>query len=113
MQNNKSKTTSFIVKSLREVLEKQKLDNLFPQVSESISFLNQKMQAEKKALVISAVPLSENVLKKMQRFLNKKDLEMRNIIDPSVVGGFKIVIGDWVLDASIKHDLETIEKILS
>ena len=51
--------------------------------------------------------LEESVTKK----LNKK-VELSNVIDPSIIGGIKIVVNDTVFDNSIVRRLESLKQEL-
>ena len=39
-------------------------------------------------------------------------MELHNIIDPTLIGGVKVVIHDRVYDGSLKHRLKEMEKDL-
>ena len=63
----------------------------------------------KEGLIYSTVKLDQKVInqieEKMAKVENNK-VELRNIIDPSLIGGVKIVIHDHIYDGSIKHHME-------
>ena len=65
------------------------------------------------AHVTSAVPLNEDlenrILKKV-REISGKDITLKNIVDPSIVGGFILRVGDKQFDSSISGQLN---KLLS
>jgi F-type H+-transporting ATPase subunit delta len=55
------------------------------------------------------VPLSEDQRAKLQTALSKatgKDIEIRAVVDPTVVGGVVARVGDQVFDGSIKTRLQ-------
>ena len=61
------------------------------------------------AEIRSAVPLSEDQRAKLQSALSKatgKDVEIRAVVDPTVVGGVVARVGDQVFDGSIKTRLQ-------
>lgn len=66
-------------------------------------------------IVYSVNPLDETQLKRLEEKISKlenRKLELRNIIDPSLIGGIKIQIHDHIYDGSIKNQLENLRKDL-
>ncbi|MDC0126701.1 F0F1 ATP synthase subunit delta [Methylophilaceae bacterium] len=49
----------------------------------------------------------ENLLKSLEKRFNKK-IEGRVVIDKSIVGGTKIIVGDTVIDASVRGQLDNL-----
>ena len=63
-------------------------------------------------LVYSVVPLDEQTLEKLQKKisqLEKVEVELINKIDPSLIGGLKVVIKGHIYDGSIKNKLENMK----
>ena len=61
------------------------------------------------AEVRSAVPLDEEQRQRLERALRDatgKEITLRVIVDPSVVGGLVARVGDLVFDASVRRRLE-------
>ena len=75
-----------------------------------------KNQGEVKAIVTSAVPLSSDlekeVLEKAKNFSQQK-VHIENKIDPNIMGGFILKIGDMQYDASVVHQLKAIKTTLT
>lgn len=60
-------------------------------------------------LLYSTVKLDQKVISQLEAKIEKVEhnkVELKNIIDPSLIGGVKIVIHDHIYDGSIKHHLE-------
>lgn len=56
------------------------------------------------ATVISAAPISEAQLERLRAGLSKsagRDLQLNLVIDPSIIGGLRVQIGDDVIDGSV------------
>tara|TARA_Y100000992_G_C21265229_1_gene493623 strand:+ start:1132 stop:1668 length:537 start_codon:yes stop_codon:yes gene_type:complete len=72
-------------------------------------------KGEVKGLVSTVVPLTKDlektILKKAQMFSNQK-INIENKIDPSIMGGFILKIGDMQFDASIANKLREIKTTL-
>jgi F-type H+-transporting ATPase subunit delta len=61
------------------------------------------------AEVRSAVPLTGEQIERMRQALGHatgKEVEVKVIIDPSVLGGIVATVGDIVIDGSVRHRLE-------
>ena len=66
-------------------------------------------------LVYSTERLSEDQLSKLNKTISsveKRPVELRNIIDPTLIGGVKVVINDHIYDGSIKHHIENMKNSL-
>jgi len=81
-----------------------------------LSFIEQ-YKKEKKIHSIkltTAIPVSENVKKSIIAQIKKtsdmENIELEEIIDPSIIGGFVLQAGDKLIDASISYDLKTIAR---
>lgn len=68
------------------------------------------------AFVTSAVPLSQaqkaDMEKRLLETTSYKEMEMNFVIDPSLIGGLVIRIGDRVVDSSVKTKLSELTKQL-
>ncbi|HMK06343.1 MAG TPA: F0F1 ATP synthase subunit delta, partial [Flavobacterium sp.] len=68
------------------------------------------------ATVTTAIPmdaeLEAKVLSKILTFSNKK-VNIENIVDPAIIGGFILRIGDQQYNASIANRLQVLKRELS
>ena len=65
--------------------------------------------------IYSTLKLDEKVISEIEEKISKSEnnkVELKNIIDPSLIGGVKIVVHDHIYDGSIKHHLEMMKKDL-
>jgi F-type H+-transporting ATPase subunit delta len=65
------------------------------------------------AEVRSAIPLTEDQVERLRVALNQatdKDVEVKVVVDPSVLGGIVATIGDIVIDGSVRHRLEQLKE---
>jgi len=77
--------------------------------------LVEKQQGVRRAQVSSAVPLTDAELKRLHAELERKTgmkIKLGVSIEPSLLGGALVRIGDRVIDRSVKSLLETIEQRL-
>ncbi|MBR0440082.1 MAG: ATP synthase F1 subunit delta [Bacilli bacterium] len=62
--------------------------------------------------IISAFKLEQTVIRQIEEKVSKiekQKVELKNDIDPSLIGGVKVVIHDHIYDGSIKHQIETMK----
>ncbi len=100
-----------IVNGFLEFLKARKLDYLLPEILEK---LDQHLESrEDTAYVTSAVELREEEKKRLQVYLKKNfgyDLKIKLIVDPEILGGIKIVVGDRLIDQTIAGRLNTLKE---
>ena len=69
----------------------------------------------KKAELISAMPVSDEDVKTLSDNLSRstgKTIQLNLTIDPALIGGIKIRMGDKIIDASVTKKLEMLKKNL-
>jgi F-type H+-transporting ATPase subunit delta len=84
-----------------------------PQILEEVSELAAEARNSVVAEVRSAVPLDNDQRKKLANALSKatgKNVEVKVLVDPTVVGGVVAKVGDTVIDGSIKHRLDQLRE---
>ncbi len=65
--------------------------------------------------IYSSSKLDENSINKISKIIESKinkKIELESIIDPSLIGGFKIILKNDIYDTSINSQLESIKKII-
>jgi F-type H+-transporting ATPase subunit delta len=82
---------------------------ILPEVSELFEQLRARYEGVLDAKIISAFPLDDTQLRELVfdlegKFKQKIDPEVS--VDPELIGGIKVEIGDEVLDASVRGKLE-------
>ena len=62
----------------------------------------------------TATPVSDSVkneiVEQVKRTSNLQNIELEEVVDPDIVGGFILQTGDKLIDASIAYDLKTIAR---
>lgn len=67
------------------------------------------------AEVTSAIPLDDDTLTRLAAALSNatgKQVEVRAVVDPSILGGIVARIGDTIIDGSVRHRLEQLKERL-
>ena len=73
-------------------------------------------QGEVTAIVTTAVgltPLLKQMVLEKAKGLTKENVQLENKINPEIIGGFILKIGDLQYDASVSHQLKSIKSTLT
>ena len=84
-----------------------------PQILDEVSELAAEARDSVVAEVRTAVPLDADQRTKLAEALSKatgKRVEVKVLVDPSVIGGVFAKVGDTVIDGTIKHRLEQLRE---
>jgi F-type H+-transporting ATPase subunit delta len=84
-----------------------------PQILEELSDLAASERDAVIAEVRSAIPLEQSQQQELARALSQatgKKVELKVIVDPSVIGGVVAKVGDTVIDGSVKRRLEQLKE---
>ncbi len=82
---------------------------LLPQISELFETLKNDIDGVAKARIDSAFPLTDAQLGELTAALEKhfaKKIEATVNVDPELIGGARITVGDTVIDASVEAQLQ-------
>ena len=71
---------------------------------------------QRQAIVESPVKLTANEEQSIEKFLAKvagHDVILESRVEPSLIGGIRVTMADWVMDTSIKNELREMAMLLS
>lgn len=109
-------STNAVTKSLFRLLLENKRFELLHDIAVEFSKLYDEAKGIQHAEVTTAFTmdqtLEEKVMAKIRTFSDKKII-IKNIVDPAIIGGFIIRIGDQQYNASIANSLHTLKRELS
>ena len=107
---------SEVTKSLFRLLFENKRFEILGAIASEYNKLFEEMNGMETATVTTAIPMDEateaKVLSKILEFSNKK-IVIENIVDPSIIGGFVLRIGDQQYNASLANRLQVLKRELS
>ena len=95
--------------SLLEFLIERGRGKDLPRILDALSEVAAEQRRKQVAEVRTAVPLKAEQRKRLQEALSKatgKDLEVKVVVDPSVIGGVVARVGDQVFDGTIRRKLD-------
>lgn len=103
--------------SLIHILVENQRTSLLGEVAKSYIQLYNEAQGVKTATVITAVPLSseleEKVMAKVKQLTGSEKVTLKKEIDPAIIGGFILRVGDIQYNASILNQLENLKREFS
>ena len=110
----KGKVEGMILNFLKLLVDKQRF-NLSVEIFQEFNSLANDYRGIKEGILYTASSLEEAKIKaieaKVAQKIGKK-VELTMVIDETLIGGFKVVISDLVIDNSIKNKLESLKNDL-
>ncbi len=107
------KDSNTITVGLIDTLISNKRINILSEVASMYNRLYDQYRGSEVATVITAIPLTDELKSKVlakAKELTGKDVELKNIIDQSIIGGFILRIGDIQYNASITNQLNKLKR---
>ncbi len=99
--------------SLIDTLISNKRINILSEVASAYNQLYDQFRGREVATVTTAIPLTDDLKSKVlakAKELTGKDVEVKNIVDESITGGFILRIGDIQYNASIANQLNKLKR---
>ncbi|HEU0136398.1 MAG TPA: ATP synthase F1 subunit delta [Flavobacterium sp.] len=105
-----------VTQSLFRLLFENKRFELLQDLATSYSAQFDKMNGIEIATVTTAIPMDAAMEDKVRAkilTISDKEIAIRNIVDPAIIGGFILRIGDNQYNASVAYRLEVLRRELS
>ncbi len=86
-----------------------------PKIRKLLSKVTASNEKDVEAIVVSAVALREEEKTSLKKALQKlvgHPVQLSCAVDPTVIAGIRITIGDWIVDTTFKNQLQTIAHVL-
>lgn len=104
-----------MTQKLFDVLGENKRIGLLDTIAHQFILLYEKMQGQDIALVTTAVPLSaaqeKSILSQLKK-ITGKETSLQNEVDPELIGGFVLRVGDLEYNASVAGKLDHLKREL-
>lgn len=105
-----------VTKGLFQLLNENKRFEILGSIASEYNRLFEEMNGMETATVTTAIPMDADlegkVMAKILTFSNKK-INIKNIVDPAIIGGFILRIGDQQYNASVANRLQVLKRELS
>lgn len=109
-------TTNGLTKGLFHLLFENKRFEILQDIASQYIIQSDVLNGLQVAVVTTAIPLDADleakVTNKIKEFSDKK-ITIKNIIDPSIIGGFILRVGDKQYNASVANRLQVLKRELS
>ena len=106
----------FVVNTLQLMAERKRLDEVGSLADEFVALSND-AQGIEDAKVYSTRPLTEeeraSISSIFAKKIGKQSLRIENIIDPSLIGGLRLQIGNRIYDSSVSTKLSRLQRQLN
>jgi F-type H+-transporting ATPase subunit delta len=103
--------------SFFDIITRKNREPLLPEIAREFHNAYNNYKGIGKATIISAVPLDDKLRKEFEtlvkQYSEKKQVELVEKVDPEMIGGFVLNIGDRQIDASIKSRLKALKLTFS
>jgi F-type H+-transporting ATPase subunit delta len=106
------KVTPLLIAFFKIVVNKGRAEVLYPTAKEFLNVYNVQ-KGIIKATVISAAPLSEENKKQIEQVVKeatKGEVILESKVNPDLIAGFVLTVGDKQFDASISNSLQKLKK---
>jgi F-type H+-transporting ATPase subunit delta len=99
--------------SFFDIITRKNREPLLPSIAREIHTQYNEYKGISKATVTSATPLDANLRAEFETLVKKysdlKQVELIEKVDPSMIGGFVLKVGDRQIDASISNKLKALK----
>ncbi len=105
-----------ITKKFISMLIKSRAIRTLPQIITILAAMYREGMKTAKAEAFSSVPLTVQQLQGLKDALStriNREITVENIIDPTLIGGLKVKVGNLVIDYSIKGQLRLLKEALT
>ncbi len=96
-----------------DILTRKNREPLLPEIARGFHHAYNEIKGIGEATVTTAVPLDpslrKDIEKLVKKYSDKKEVDLIEKVDPSMIGGFVLNIGDRQIDASISSKLKTLQ----
>ncbi|MCP4571806.1 MAG: F0F1 ATP synthase subunit delta [bacterium] len=96
------------------LVDKNRIEN-FRDIGEKYAALVEAEKGVVRAQVVTAITLSDDLSEQLNAKLaarTGKTIILEKRVDPAVVGGVKVTLGDYVLDGTVRTNLDQLKKTL-
>jgi F-type H+-transporting ATPase subunit delta len=99
--------------SIFDIITRKNREPLLPAIAKEFHNAYNEYKGVRKAKVVTAVPLDATLRAEFEKIVksisDNKHVELTEVVDKDMIGGFVLEVGDKQLDASIKNKLKALK----
>jgi len=99
--------------SILDIITRKNREPLLPSIAKEFHNAYNEYKGVGKATVVTAIPLDAKLRAEFEQMVknlsDKKQVELIESVDPDMIGGFVLTVGDRQIDASIKNKLKALQ----
>jgi F-type H+-transporting ATPase subunit delta len=103
--------------SFFRIITEKNRERLLPLIAAEFHNAYNEHQGIGKASVVTAIPLQDDLRQEVvslaQKMVGKSRVELKEKVDPEIIGGFILNAGSQQIDSSIKHQLKILQLTFS
>lgn len=106
----------FVEGVMSHLKQSGKVRDVSPKVQSLLIKMSTSAKNEHRATVESAVKLTSVELQSIARMLAKlsgHEVSLTNVVTPELIGGIRITMADWVMDTSVRNQLDAMASIVT
>lgn len=114
-EEKKGKILDGVIESTALWLKQQRLISRWPKIRLALEQAVREAEGKVLVKVITRHPVGSEMLGTISRWCHKhlgKPVDLEEVIDDSIIGGFKLMYGDQQLDATINRRLTSLQQQL-
>lgn len=115
MKSVSNDAQAFVEGVMNHISRRDESQSVTPKVHSLLLKMSSNAKREHQATVQSAVKLTlaeVQLISSMLSGLAGHQVSLNSEVEPSLIGGLRVTMGDWVMDTSIKSELEQMAKLL-
>ncbi len=116
MKSLHSDARGFVTGVMTQLKKTGKASAMTPRVQSLLMKMTAGARKERQAIVESPVKLSADEERSIEQILARvsgHDVSLETRIEPDLIAGIRIQMGDWVMDTSMKSELHMMSALLS
>ena len=94
-----------------KIIARKRRESVLPAIAKEFHKQYNDAKGIQSAVVTTAVPLDEALLKEVHALLSRitnKKIDLKQIVDESIIGGFKVMVSDRQIDDTIRTKLDAL-----
>lgn len=106
----------FVEGVMNHLKQSGKIRSVSPKVQSLLLKMTASAKREHQATVESAVKLTPSETQSIARMLSRlagHEVSLTSVVRPSLIGGLRVTMADWVMDASVSQELKDMASIVT